>query len=230
MIDALPVGYLALEQAMMQVAASISEQVVLQEAQIHRQAYLACFDSEWRNGKNAAKNAKDKPWLHYSEMEWFKRESAILTLKKALSNGDLIALVRDPVRGVIFQLTAVDWCRTGFWRDTIIGGVVRASVGEEIARHNDQRVFFEAAAFEDWLKDLLQRKRHTSAAGGCQAWLIAEMRANLKRTQPKEHWREQARVKFGISGRAFDRIWAAALKEVPDTQWGRAGEPATRPR
>ena len=59
----------------------------------------------------------------------------------------------------------------------------------------------------------------------CQAWLEREMRASPQRTRPKAYWRARAMEKFGVSARAFDRMWPNAIKNT-GAHWDRAGAPS----
>ena len=45
----------------------------------------------------------------------------------------LIAVVRDRVSGALFRLISTDWKEAAFWRETIVGGIVRAQTGEGLA-------------------------------------------------------------------------------------------------
>ena len=69
-----------------------------------------------------------------------KRELAVNDLYAALSDGSLLAPVRDPASGQMFQLTASDWRGAVFWRDIIVSGVVRSPACEEIERHRTASV------------------------------------------------------------------------------------------
>jgi hypothetical protein len=97
------------------------------------------------------------------ERAWSTRDMAISLLATALRSANLVALVRDPVSGELFRLTASDWCNLGLWRDTIIGGVVQASIGEAIERHNGRRVLLEASAFEAWRGQVPELHHHLQA-------------------------------------------------------------------
>ena len=94
-----------------------------------------------------------------------KREMAIARLYAAFCCGSLITVVRDPVSGALFRLICTDWKQAAFWRDTIVGGIVRAQTREEIAPHEGRRVLMEAGAFDTWLKAQM-RRRSQPAKGG----------------------------------------------------------------
>lgn len=67
--------------------------------------------------------------------------------------------MRNPVSRELFRLTGTDWHSAAvFWREIIVGGIVRAAAGEEIDRHKGRRVLLEASTLDVWLKKRIQRK------------------------------------------------------------------------
>ena len=202
MIDPMS-GVVDLEQAVARLAADISDQEV---------------DEEQRRRK------KDAATLSFSGLHWVKREMAITRLYVAFCNGSLIAVVRDRVSSALFRLISTDWKEAAFWRETIVGGVVRAQTGEELALYEGRRVLLEAGAFDAW-RNTQMRRRSQPAKAACQEWLEAAMReAPTRGSKPKREWRKEAKTKFNVSGRAFDQIWAAALQST-GADWDRHGAP-----
>jgi hypothetical protein len=128
MTDPMPVGYLGLDEAVPRLAAAFH--------------------------KDAAAAERLGP----AELAWAKREIATGRLHAALRDNALVGLVRDPASGGLFRLTSTDWHGLSLWRDTIISGVVHASLGEEIARHNGRRVLLSASEFDVWLEQLSQQE------------------------------------------------------------------------
>jgi hypothetical protein len=108
MIDPLSAGFVDLEQAVARLATDISDQEV---------------DEEQRRQKN------DAATLSPAGLHWVKREMAIARLYAAFCCGSLIAMVRDPVSGALIRLIGTDWKQAAFWRDTIVGGIVRRANG-----------------------------------------------------------------------------------------------------
>ena len=203
MIDPLSAGFVDLEQAVARLATDISDQEV---------------DEEQRRQKNGAAT------LSPAGLRWVKREMAIARLYAAFCNGSLIAVVRDPVSGALVRLIGTDWKEAAFWRDTIVGGIVRAQTGEEIVPHEGRRVLLEAGAFDAWL-NLQMRRRSQPAKAACREWLEAAMReAPTRGPEPKREWRKEAKATFNVSGRVFDQIWAAALQST-GADWDRHGAP-----
>jgi hypothetical protein len=140
--------------------------------------------------------------LNFAQLAWAKRELAILRLRAALNNGDLVGFVRDPVSGGLgFRLSCIDWLGASFWRDIIIGGVMRVAAGEPIALHHDgQQVLLELTAFEKWCHTLVLEQRP------CPPPEEPERLPEPEQRQRPKHKQELAR-------RAIDRLWP---KGVPD--------------
>ena len=86
-----------------------------------------------------------------------------------------IAVVRDRVSGALFRLISTDWKEAAFWRETIVGGIVRAQTGEGLALYDGRRVLLEAGAFDAW-RNTQMRRRSQPAKAACQEWLEAAMR------------------------------------------------------
>jgi len=59
----------------------------------------------------------------------------------------------------------------------------------------------------------------------CFSWLDKEMKGSPNhQPEPKEHYREEAKRRFKVSVRGFDRAWDLAKLGNPDASaWGRAG-------
>jgi hypothetical protein len=209
MSGSLLVGYVGLEQAVARLTAEI-----ISDAEVYEVPRRQKPD-----------NAEE---LNFAELAWAKRELAIRKLHAALCDGILIALVRDPASGALIRLTGLDWQAATFWRDIILGGSVRASAGEGIfVRYDGGYVLLEPHAFAAWLGMLAETQHEVPADGEarCLAWLEAEMRKSPKRkSQSKSWWRKEAKEKFSVSGRAFERQWAAAIENI-HSNWGKQGAP-----
>jgi hypothetical protein len=147
-----------------------------------------------------------------SVLAWAKRENAVWKLHEALGKGALAAFVRS-ASGDMFRITADDWHGPVIVRNTFIGGVIHASVEAAISRHSGQRVLIDLAAFDKWMK---ARPRKSIAANNeCLTWLEAEMRASPTASpHPKAHYLGEAKTRFGVSERQYDRLWAQAKQET----------------
>lgn len=238
MIDALPVGYISLDQAVTRLAANISDRDYQEEMRRFRE-HMRHLDHIRVEVQKAGETGPTGQSQNEAETEnrqseepenpdparllWGKRELAIAKLHAALCDGRLLALVREP-SGQIFQLTTSDFRGAVFWRDIILSGCVRAAGCEEIERHDGRRVLIDESALSAWLKKMTEHKPAVFD-DDCQAWLEREMRASPQRTRPKAYWRARAMEKFGVSARAFDRMWPNAIKNT-GAHWDRAGAPS----
>ena len=125
----------------------------------------------------------------------------------------------------MFKLTASDWRGAAFWRDIIIGGLVRSSACEEIGRHDGRRVLLKADELDVWLK-MLGRRQPQPSEEACEKWL-----EDLMREAPREDLSRSpncAARPFGdlaFRGRKFDRMWDDKLK-LTGANWGEPGAPS----
>jgi hypothetical protein len=204
MLDPIPEGYISLDEAVGLLTADISDQELAEEQQ----------DLE-SNLKAHQDHVKDRRELELPPLfltPLTKRELAIIQLHIALRD-ELSSLVRDPQTGQFFRLTGLDWFGAKFWREMIIGGVVRALPGEGIDRHKGRRILLTAAAFNAWRQRRAQ-KRPQPAEVTCAAWLEDLLRNNPKRSpKPIPELRAEAMAKYRVSARKFNK----ALKAKSDT-------------
>jgi hypothetical protein len=84
----------------------------------------------------------------------------------------------------------------------------------------------ETKSFLDWFRSNYPSPP-VQAESDCKDWLISEMRKSLMaRTYKKEKFRQEAQNRFqGISKRAFDILWRAAIAESGASAWAKAGAP-----
>jgi hypothetical protein len=118
MIDPIPVGYVSLDEATMQLAAVICDE---QLRNVGRR-FSGDYDP-----------AKGTP----AELQWSKRELAICKLHEALRDGVLTGFVREPDKGDFFRLSGTDWHSLRRWRETIISGFIRAWPEDLLVRHEE---------------------------------------------------------------------------------------------
>ena len=209
MIDPVPVGYVTLDQAVTRLARDISDQDVIEEyRRIEEDTPFS-----WSNFPEAERDriaAQQKA----ADISWAKREIAISQLYAALCDGDLTGLVCEDK--VFFQLTPADWSHAPFWHEIIIGGIVRASAVDAIARHAGRRVLFKSAAFDKWLKKTRKGRTHSAPAeGNCQACVEPEMPAIAPPTT-------QEPIGGGSAGEP-----AAPVKLPPHRDLGQNGDGST---
>jgi hypothetical protein len=227
MIDPVPVGYIELDQAVSRRAARISDREYQQRmhqfrAETGQPEQQSQYEAEIRRPQDRKPvNSNSNP----ASLSWPKREFAINDLYAALCDGGLLAFVRDPTSGQMFQLTAADWRGAAFWRDIVASGVVRSSACEEIKRHDGRRILLKADQLDIWLKKL-ERYRPQPAEEACGQWLEDLMRQSpTQRPKPKPELRDVAVRRFSVSGRTFDRIWDDK-RRVTGANWGEPGAPS----
>ena len=90
-----------------------------------------------------------------SVLAYKKRELAIAVLYGAFCDCELTARVRSAADGLV-QLLGTEWRAAAFWRDIIIGGLVRASADEPWLRYDGEAVLLETGAFQVWRAQRLQ--------------------------------------------------------------------------
>jgi hypothetical protein len=144
-IDPMPPGHIGSDDAVRRLADVISDYEVEHDELVRRSrvetlARVGVIDAQ----------------LNSAELAWNKRHIAICRLYAAFCGDALESLERDPVSHKLLRLTASVWHGHAGWYDTVLGGVIRASIGEEIERYNGRRVLLQASAFEGWLKQLVQ--------------------------------------------------------------------------
>lgn len=163
-----------------------------------------------------------------ASIEWAKREKAITLLYTALCGGTLGALARS-TSGTLVPLVGVEWKDAVLWRDIILGGIIRASIGHGWAAYEGCAVLLETSTFEAWHK---QRLRSVPAAppsdpqnDACQTWLESEMRNSPdRRPRKKRVYATDAQARFGVSPRRFnDVIWPNAIASTGAKAWRKPG-------
>jgi hypothetical protein len=95
---------------------------------------------------------------------WSNRETAITRIHKALCDGVLSALVRDPDTGRFVQLVGAQWRDAALCHETILCGQICARPGEDIARYDAWAVVLETAAFDRRMADILPATSPTVTA------------------------------------------------------------------
>jgi len=237
-IDRVPAGYATLDEALMRLAAHVAEQdVLLKKNQRRLRSAFGFLPEETDDDRDALgawppnlgddRGDLDAEKLHKTlrqgTLAWAKRQLAVWKLHEALGKGALASFVRD-ASGEMFRITPADWRAAVLARETIIGGVVRASAGELIERYAGRCVLIETAALDRLLREEKESRPQT-ASNDCLSWLMTAMRANPdKPPKTKAQYYVEADEQFGIgSKREFDRLWAQAKRNT-GARW-RAGRP-----
>jgi hypothetical protein len=84
-----------------------------------------------------------------AKLVWLRRNRAIRLILEALRAGELSAWAQLGSNPPV-QLSSIDWVAPVFGYEIIVGGAVRAAVGERIARFEDATVLFDTD--EGWLE------------------------------------------------------------------------------
>jgi len=164
-------------------------------------------------------------WKGSGGRSYLCHELAVRELYRKFIDGSIETFVRDSVSGEILRLPEWVWQHHGLWRQTICGGVVRATACEELLEFNDKLIALNQAAFERYMVDA-KRRKPASMKEACQNWLENLLRNSPhKRPKTKAKLREEAMARFGVTWREFDACWKAADKAVPDANWRRPGAP-----
>jgi hypothetical protein len=86
-------------------------------------------------------------------------------------------------------------------------------------------VLLETLHFEKWIAGDVKNWTEASIDELCRNWLVQEMLASPNNKQKsKNAWFEQAKKKYRLSRREFDRAWSHALNKTR-SNWGRPGAP-----
>jgi hypothetical protein len=237
MLDPVPQGYISLDESVGPLTADISDQELAEEQQrlvpgLQAQQnpelppYVVMLPGDQVEPDRRISRSRlsdKKPRIRVALLPT-KRDLALTQLYIALRDGELVNLVRDPQTGQFFRLTGGDWFGAAFWRDMIVGGVVRASTGEEIYRHKGRRILLEAAAFDAWRRQRAQ-KRPQPAEVACAAWLEDLLRKNPERS-PKTipELRADAMDIYRVSARKFNEMLEKKSGEL-GIKWSRGRRP-----
>ena len=163
--------------------------------------------------------------LRYSSERGF----AVDKLSLALQRGALVATVRNPQTGEWFRLRQADWRFEPFQDQIIRGGMIPASAARGFEPHRGRTVFLASDVFEQWLTAEVKHWPTASREALCCRWLLGAMRASpADRQKPKAKWFEEAKQRFHVTIREFERAWSKAVNES-GSNWGHPGAP-TKPR
>jgi hypothetical protein len=66
-------------------------------------------------------------------------------------------------------------------------------------------------------------RRTIAAEGECRAWLVSLMREQQQPTEPKGKLRAEAKSRFQVSDRAFQRAWDRAVEDSGNRNWTNPG-------
>jgi hypothetical protein len=234
--DPIPAGFITLPEGLQRIADCVSEAHV-ESAKLDFQANLQAYAKIRRDeGRGAtaipeapnSEGANEETYRHPSQdalFHWNRRNFAVTKLRLALQTGAISATVRSPLSGELFRLTPSDWHFESFWEQIIRGGVIPPYASRGFACHAGRTVVLEALHFEKWLATDATNWNEGPVEEICCKWLIQEMLANPNDKQKsKGEWFEQAKKKYRLSRREFDRAWSHARNKT-QSDWGRPGAP-----
>src|SRR5256885_4496338 len=149
---------------------------------------------------------------------WLKQEAGLLRLDCAILEGKIKTYARDPKTGAQYYVDRRDWEAAAFREESLRGGSFRASAGERIEQYRNWDALTDTDSLERWLAAEKSR-RPIADEGKCRAWLIEAVRASPdQKIKTKREWRMEASRRFGVSVRAFDRVWKSAI-EASGSTW-----------
>lgn len=236
MEDPIPAGFITLPEALQRMADCVSEaHVESAKPDFHPNAD-AIAQTRPGEGQSAtatpespkSEGADSEAYTRPSEdalLHWHKRNFAVTNLTLALQTGAISAMVRSPESGELFRLTPADWHFESFREQIIRGRVIPPYASRGFQYHGGRTVLLETLDFEKWLATDVKSWTEASIEELCRKWLIQEMLASpANKTKSKNAWFEQAKKKYHLSRREFDRAWSHARNKTP-SNWGRPGAP-----
>jgi hypothetical protein len=235
MDDPIPAGFIRVPEALQRIAVHVSEahlEIAKAELQDKAQLIAAVRQSkdsiDRASGKLPESEAagastwgpSEEAWRH-----WNKRNFAATKLLVALQTDAISAMVRDPDSGTLFRLTASNWRFEPFREQILRGGVIPVHAGKGLEPHRQRTVLIEIAHFEAWLSSETKTWVDADREDLCRKWLASKMRSSLtNKHKTKTQWFREAKIKFGVSQREFNRAWSAAIEET-GANWASPGAP-----
>ena len=231
MEDPVPAEFITLPDALHRLEGHVSE-AHLQRATNDFADRLTAFEQrfgaiEGRNATAASFTVSSSDWplttaiVRYSSKQGF----AVEKLGLALQRGALVARVRNPQTGEWFRLRQADWRFEPLQDEIIRGGIIPASAARGFEPHRGRTVFLASDVFEQWLTAEVKHWPTASKEALCCRWLLGAMRASpANRQKPKVKWFEEAKQRFHVTTREFERAWSKAVNES-GSNWGHPGAP-----
>lgn len=236
MEDPIPAGFITLPEALQRIADCVSEAHV-ESAKSDFQANVHAIAQTRRGEGQSATATPESPKSEGADSEtyarpsqdallhWNKRNFAVTKLTLALQTGAISAMVRSPESGGLFRLTPTDWHFEPFREQIVRGGVIPPYASRGFERHGGRTVLLEARHFETWIVTDVKNWTEASTDELCRKWLIQEMLGSPNnKKKSKNAWFEQAKKKYRLSRREFDRAWSHARNQT-QSNWGRPGAP-----
>jgi hypothetical protein len=146
--------------------------------------------------------------LHAAPMHWMRREAGIRRLDKALSKGELRLLLRSK-DGRLIQLTSIEWRRSPYRRDIIIGGQWRDEEWRDPKdRHGACEAVLVESEFWAWCGQFVAASTADARVLAIKAQLSAGVRPGGNKPWKKfcDDVRELCKAKANDHGYSDDRI------------------------
>ena len=217
-----PQNYIKLSAALDEVAAHTSETDVARRLPALREKYthMGFFLPE----ASASSQHRFASFNRKLSDHWLKQEAGVLRLDCAILEGKIKTYARDPKTGAQYHVDRRDWKAAAFREESLRGGTIRACAGERIEQYRDWDAVIDEALLERWLTAGKSR-RPIADQRKFGALLLEAMRASSdQKNRTKREWRMEASGRFGVSVRAFNRIWKSAI-EASGSTWDRPGRP-----
>ena len=228
MEDPVPAEYITLPDALHRLEGHVSEahlQRATNDFADRRTAFEERFGAIESNATAPSFIVSSSDWplittiLRYSSGRGF----AVDKLSLALQSGGLVARVRNPQTGEWFRLRQADWRFEPLQDQIIRGGIIPASAARGLEPHRGRTVLLAGDVFEQWLIAETKTWPEASREELCYRWLLGEMRAGHKQ-KPKAKWLEEAKRRFHVTTREFERAWSEAVTES-GSNWNHPGAP-----
>lgn len=216
-----PQNYIKLSTALDEVAAHTSETDVARRLPALREKYthMGFFLPE----ASASSPDRFASFNRKLSDHWLKQEAGVLRLDCAILEGKIKTYARDPKTGAQYHVDPRDWKAAACREETLRGGSFRASAGERIEQYRDWDAVIDEASLERWLASEKSR-RPIADERKFEALLLEAMRASPdQKNKTKREWWEASR-RYGVSVRAFNRVWKSAI-EASGSTWDRPGRP-----
>jgi hypothetical protein len=242
MRDAIPAGFMTLPEAVQRIRNFVSNSQLdaanndlqerfrafreyMQKAKVEASSRDPANQQATESNTPALTNPRDCEDTSGQAPHWNKHTFPVHKLYSALQTGAIEGMVRDPDSGSWFRLTPSDWHFEPFWENIICGGVIRGSTGSGLERHGGRTVLIEIDHFDSWLRSERESWPQASREDLARNWLADKMRASPEeKTQTKARWFAEAKKKFEVSEREFNRSWSHAIKGS-GSNWNGPGAP-----
>ena len=155
------------------------------------------------------------------------KEQAVRELWSKLTDGILVGSGKSAESSEWREVTRLEW------QELHIGASAAGELGlfqfdpEQALRYNKVR-FAKEKVRQIWKPRI--NNPTIAAEKRCEEWLIDEMRASSTPNKPKSEYRADGMRELGVSGAAFDRAWASAIKATGAEDWSKAGPKPKMPK